>query len=911
MPKYTSNAITITDSLDSVSLEVYISSNLPYAQIRESNGSFSPSWATNPLVLTPTVYVRNKLVQNPDVTWERRSGGFAYTSNLVAGESVSNGVLTVNQDVLANDDNKIITYRCTATYGGITRSVERSFTLSTIGADGKDGSSVSIKGTAYTTESIYTTGQSYILYSDSALETQITEASLGDAYLVGGYLFVYGGDENNKFVCVGDIKGVGITSVTGPVKNGLIDTYTINYSDGTRRTYQVTNGANAKTLDLYASRYAVAYDSQGVLKDNSAIILNINKQNLSSVVTWTVSEGAILTGTGDVRTLAANIFDNKDTVTVSVTADGLTDTVTIVKVQDGSTGAKGQSTFVTYHDSETAPSSPTGNGTANGWHTNMTSSSIWMSLKVSDEIALGTWGAPVKIKGTDGKGISNAVITYQVSDSSSVIPTGAWLPNLPTVLAGQYLWTKTVTSFTDGTSVTGYNIGRVGENGAAGKGIKNTEVTYQAGTSGTVAPTGTWSANIPTVAANQYLWTRTILTYTDNTISTSYSIGKMGYSGVDGYTITLSNESHTFAGSTIAALEGSTTCDIIAYKGATRIAATIGTITGMPTGMTVASINNGTINAGFTVTVAGNMTTTNGNLTVPITIDGKIFNKIFTYVVSLAGEAGTSGVDAVTFKVYSANGYILSVNNPTITLQTFSYVGNIAITAGATYQWYKNNGDSWVLIEDATNPYFDITRDDISFTNSYMCKMVFRDTEYQDVVTIEDKSDGNQLFTLKPTSYTAGDIWLVGTDYAPPGVEPKTMLRAEHSNTSYNDNDWILATKYDEQLSALQQDIDKYNQYFSFDATEGLKISARDKNGNVSQFSTSLSNERLSFNQGSEAVAYIESHKMKIKEAEIVSPLTITGQYSGSTMQQAPVLNIGNFSLIVESNGSLSIVANT
>lgn len=910
MPKYTSNAITITDSLDSVSLEIYISSNLPYAQIRGADGKFSPSWVTNPLVLTPTVYIRNKIVENPTVTWERRSGGFEYT-NLIAGESVSGGILRVNRDLLANDGNRIITYRCTVTYGGITRSAEMAFTLSVVGSDGKDGSSVSIKGSAYISGASYVIGQHYTLYSNSSLTTQIISPTIGDSYLVNGYLFVYDGAANSQFVCVGSIKGVGITSITGPIKNGLIDTYTIHYSDGTQSAYQVTNGANAKTLDLYASKYAVAYDSQGKLKDDSDIILNVNKQNINSVITWTVSEGAALTGTGDVRTLVANAFDNKDSVTVSVTADGLTDTVTIVKVQDGSIGAKGQSTFVTYHDDETAPSVPTGNGTTNGWHTNMTGSSIWMSLKTADDITSGTWGTPVKIKGTDGKGVSNAVITYQVSNSGSVVPTGAWLPTLPAVLAGQYLWTRTITSFTDGSSVTGYNIGRVGENGAAGKGIKNTEVTYQAGTSGTVAPTGTWSANIPTVAANQYLWTRTILTYTDNTISTSYSIGKMGYSGVDGYTITLSNESHTFAGSTIAALEGSTTCDIIAYKGATRIAATIGTITGMPTGMTVASINNGTINAGFTVTVAGNMTTTNGNLTVPITIDGKTFNKIFTYAVSLAGEAGTSGVDAVTFKVYSANGYILSINNPTISLQTFSYVGNTAITAGATYQWYKNNGDSWVLIEKATNPYFDITRDDISFTNSYMCKMVFRDTEYQDVVTIEDKSDGQQLFTLKPTSYAAGDIWLVGTDYAPPGVEPKTMLRAEHSNTIYNDNDWILATKYDEQISALQQDIDKYNQYFAFDATEGLKISARDKNGNVSQFSTSLSNERLSFNQGSEAVAYIESHKMKIKEAEIVSPLTITGQYSGNTMQQAPVLNIGKFSIIVESNGSLSIVANT
>ena len=102
-----------------------------------------------------------------------------------------------------------------------------------------------------------------------------------------------------------------------------------------------------------------------------------------------------------------------------------------------------------------------------------------------------------------------------------------------------------------------------------------------------------------------------------------------------------------------------------------------------------------------------------------------------------------------------------------------------------------------------------------------------------------------------------------------------------------------------------------YNQYFSFNSTEGLKISAKDNNGTPSQFSTSLTNERLSFNYGNEAIAYINGTKMNIKEAEIESPLTVTGKYSGSTMLQAPVINIGNFGIIVESNGSLSIVANT
>lgn len=58
-----------------------------------------------------------------------------------------------------------------------------------------------------------------------------------------------------------------------------------------------------------------------------------------------------------------------------------------------------------------------------------------------------------------------------------------------------------------------------------GRGVASTTVEYQASTSGTTVPTGTWSTTIPTVAAGSYLWTRTVITYTDNTQSTSYSVG--------------------------------------------------------------------------------------------------------------------------------------------------------------------------------------------------------------------------------------------------------------------------------------------------------------------------------------------------------------------------------------------------
>lgn len=68
--------------------------------------------------------------------------------------------------------------------------------------------------------------------------------------------------------------------------------------------------------------------------------------------------------------------------------------------------------------------------------------------------------------------------------------------------------------------------GEKGDTGATGKGVKSTAITYQAAANGTTVPTGTWVASPPTTtSALPYMWTRTIITYTDNTTSTSYSIG--------------------------------------------------------------------------------------------------------------------------------------------------------------------------------------------------------------------------------------------------------------------------------------------------------------------------------------------------------------------------------------------------
>ena len=146
------------------------------------------------------------------------------------------------------------------------------------------------------------------------------------------------------------------------------------------------------------------------------------------------------------------------------------------------------------------------------------------------------------IAGKDGVGLKSTVVTYGLSTSETTPPT-SWTEQVPALTKGKYLWTKTVWTYTDGTSETGYqktyiardgNDGNDGIPGKDGVGIKTTTITYASSTSGTTKPTSGWTSTIPSVPAGQYLWTKTVWTYTDGTSETGYSVAKMGETGPQG-----------------------------------------------------------------------------------------------------------------------------------------------------------------------------------------------------------------------------------------------------------------------------------------------------------------------------------------------------------------------------------------
>lgn len=145
--------------------------------------------------------------------------------------------------------------------------------------------------------------------------------------------------------------------------------------------------------------------------------------------------------------------------------------------------------------------------------------------------------------GATGKGVKSIVEQYYKSTSATAMSGGSWSTTYPGWENSKYIWTRSVITYTDNTTSTTTAVcvtgskgdkGATGAKGDTGKGVKSTAITYQVSSSGTTVPTGTWSSSVPSASAGQYLWTRTVITYTDNTSSTLYSVGRMGTNGTNG-----------------------------------------------------------------------------------------------------------------------------------------------------------------------------------------------------------------------------------------------------------------------------------------------------------------------------------------------------------------------------------------
>ena len=202
-------------------------------------------------------------------------------------------------------------------------------------------------------------------------------------------------------------------------------------------------------------------------------------------------------------------------------------------------------------------------GTTSAVNGTQTTTTQVMALCGSEQVpcTVGTITCPTGISAvSDGK---TPMPTITITATSALTKSGTI--TIPIVVDGDITINK----------IFSYSIafkGQTGQNGTSVT-VKSTSVTYQVGTSGTTPPTGTWSPTVPNVANGQYLWTKTVVNYSDGKSTESYSVSYKGTNGINGtngkdaITMTITSSGGTIFKNTAIA----TTLTAHVYKGGVEV----------------------------------------------------------------------------------------------------------------------------------------------------------------------------------------------------------------------------------------------------------------------------------------------------------------------------------------------------
>lgn len=210
--------------------------------------------------------------------------------------------------------------------------------------------------------------------------------------------------------------------------------------------------------------------------------------------------------------------------------------------QDGKDGKGVQSVDVLYYLSSSSTSLSGGS-----WSTNsptwVDGKYIWSKTKVvyTDGSSIETNPACITggkgSTGDDGRGILSIVEEYYLSTSSNSLVGGSWSTTPPAWENGKYIWTRSVITYTDSTSTTTSPICSTGSTGETGIGVKSVAEQYYLSTSYSTPTGGSWQTSVPAWQDGKYIWTRVVITYTNNTYTETDPVcvtGGKGPSGNDG-----------------------------------------------------------------------------------------------------------------------------------------------------------------------------------------------------------------------------------------------------------------------------------------------------------------------------------------------------------------------------------------
>lgn len=298
-------------------------------------------------------------------------------------------------------------------------------------------------------------------------------------------------------------------------------------------------------------------------------------------------------------------------------------------------------------------------------------------------------------KATDWKPNTNDLenaYTIVLTNEAQVIPTNS--SRVPTSSATYY---TDIVVYQGTTQRTDYTIGTI--NSANGITVSKTSsrVNFAVSTGTTITADG-GNFTIPITIDNKTF--NKTFSWSCSKQGSTGATGATGNAGADAYTVILTNESHTFAtqnnGNISSAI--STTTQVLAYKGASSITPTIGTL---PTvnGLTLSK-------SGTTITIQANTGTSladSGSFNIPVTVDGKSFTKTFSWSKSkqgatgATGATGANGTNAKSVDIMASTQVFKSTDGgATFFPDTITLTPSLQNINFSKWQYSINGGSTWL-----------------------------------------------------------------------------------------------------------------------------------------------------------------------------------------------------------------------
>ena len=816
------SSVSVSDYSDIGSINFYLTSNLPNSVIydpNQSNGTYSPNWASSNLVITPVIsYNGSNLSLTATglvISFTRKEGTGSATA-LTTGEAVSNGVLTVSNNKMSGVTSGQLTYICDVTYTDpevgvpITAQASLTYTLVRMATNLKYAS---ILGeTAF----LYDTNRAVIGTGQITLTAELTNCSVSQ--------WQYKNSLGN-FVAFPTTYNESVTTDTLIVKANEANIW---LNDGKTAIIKLVTDAN----DIYdVIQIVKIYDGASGNATIAAVLSN------ESQMVPAASDGTIASSTWSGINTEIHIYEGGNDVTNDWT----------ISVTNG-TGLSGS------YNSTTHVYAPSG---------------LTVDTSYADFVCTQTGYATITKRyyisrlysGADGQ---DAVI-YELDPDVYVLnrsEAGVLSPNSVTFSA----YTKTGNA----TVRTAYSGRFIIEESSDG-------TTYTtAYTSSSNEYSKVWtpsSGSITTIrctlyaagGTSQQLDTQSVVVTRDG------ATGQNGTNGTDGLSMGLCNYSDVIpCNSSGNAAEARTiTIPFYAYKGIVRVAVTATTGT-LPTGVTVQSNSAGTVSANGQLVLAvangatfGSSSLMSGDITITLTAEGRTADYKYTWTKSKQAVNGTNGENAVLLQLYSTDGGdVATGKDTTISLKLTSGSTDVTPTSVA---WAAFSSGSYQTISGQTGTSITITSAMVSDEMWLRCTATYGGNTYVAYHTVHDLDDIDAYtFATVAEFKNSQGFGAIYTRVYKGGVEIDPIKSTTFSNTAptsaqsgdfyyhlnttsktcvlkkYNGSAWQNATSAD-------NDTYTYKYYRINNAGESIDTSSAWKTGRCQYIDPSIINGRMQF----------------------------------------------------------------